>query len=319
LFFSARAAVWGRTYLPRRPEEGQNRATALGIRGKSDNCDRYWQRLYAKGPVQFRRILRALLNRPGGRLTTYGERHLIASLLSLVPVPLPRLFLLFGTDKQKFGGHSYGGTYKGLFRGLRYRRLKLLEIGVLRGESLLAWRAYFPRAVTVGLDLDDKRALTAGKRTRVYQGDQGSAADLSRICAAEGPFDIVIDDGSHLSRHQLFSFLRLFPHIKDGGLYVIEDVQTSFWSGNVAECEWDGRHITDPQFAHTCYGWFLDLAKYLNHAEFKTLDDVDGTKMKLGEQIRRIVFEHNIIVVEKGPNTEPSNLIHRPTMKAGIG
>ncbi len=163
------------------------------------------------------------------------------------------------------------------------------------------------------MDIDDKTGLAAGNNTRIYQGDQSSTADLSRLCAAEGPFDIVIDDGSHQSRHQLISFLHLFPYLKDGGLYVIEDVQTSFWSGYIAGSEWDGRPIADPQFAGTCFGWFLDLAKYLNHAEFMTLDGVDGEKLKLAEQIRWIVFEHNIIALEKGPNIEPSNILRRPT------
>jgi hypothetical protein len=257
--------------------------------------------------MAFRRILRTLLNRPNGRLTTYRDRHRIASLLALVPVPLPHILALFGTDKQRPDQHSYGEVYKRLFRGLRYRPLRILEIGVLNGDSLLAWRAFFPRAVTVGMDINDRRSFSMGTRTRVYQGDQGSAADLSNICSAEGPFDIVIDDGSHLSRHQRFSFLQVFPHLKDGGLYVIEDVQTSFWQGQVGQDDWDGHNVTDPQFAQTCYGWFLALAKYLNHAEFMTLEGVDGEMMKLGEQIRRIAFEHNIIVIEKGPNKERSN------------
>jgi hypothetical protein len=272
-----------------------------------------------KRPVRFTSILRTLVNKQDGRLTTYGDRHRIASLLSLVPIPLPRILALFGSDKQRPGQHDYGKTYQRLFRGLRYRRLKILEIGVLTGDSLLAWRAYFPRAVTVGLDIEDKRALAMGDKTRLYQGDQSSAADLNRVCAAEGPFDIVIDDGSHQSRHQLFSFLQVFPHITDGGLYVIEDVQTSFWSGVVIRTQWDGRHITDPKFAHTCYGWFLDLARYLNHAEFETFDGIDSQKMELGQQTRRIVFEHNIIVVEKGANTQPSNFMRRPVMQADIG
>jgi hypothetical protein len=258
-----------------------------------------------------RSSLRRLRNKPDGRLTTYGDRHRIAALLSLAPIPLPRILAVFGSDKQRPGVHSYGGTYEELFHHLRYRQLKILEFGILSGDSLLAWRAYFPRAVTVGFDIRDKRALAAGKKTRVYQGDQGSTDDLKRVCTAEGPFDVVIDDGSHQSRHQLLSFLWVFPHVKDGGLYVIEDVQTSFWSGIVGGVQWDGQHITDPQFADTCYGWFLDLAKYANHAEFETLDGASAQKLQLGQQIRRITFAHNMIIVEKAPNTEPSNMMQR--------
>ena len=90
-----------------------------------------------------RAILRRLLNRSDGRLTTYHDRHRFAALMSLAPVSLPYVLALFGSDKQKPGEHSYGETYQRLFRRLRYRRLKILEIGVRSGASLSAWRAYF--------------------------------------------------------------------------------------------------------------------------------------------------------------------------------
>ena len=77
----------------------------------------------------------------------------------MLPIPLPRILRLFGSDKQKLGEHSYGEAYERLFRERRYRRLKILEIGILSGGSLLTWRAYFPWSVTVGLDIQDKRAL----------------------------------------------------------------------------------------------------------------------------------------------------------------
>ena len=151
------------------------------------------------GHAPFKHILLRFLNRPDGHLT-YGDRHRIAALLSMLPVPLPRILHLFGSDKQKAGEHSYGETYERLLRERRYRRLKILEIGLLSGSSLLAWRAYFPWSVTVGLDIQDRRALAVGSRTRVYQGDQSAADDIARLCVAEAPFDIVIDDGSHQCR-----------------------------------------------------------------------------------------------------------------------
>jgi hypothetical protein len=264
--------------------------------------------------MQLIKILHDIASNPEGRLTTYRDRHRIASLIALLPISLPRVLKMFGSDKHKHGHHNYGPAYERLFQSLRYRKLKILEIGVLAGDSLLAWRAFFPRAITVGLDVDDKSSLAIGKRTRIYHGSQAVSSDLDRLCAAEGPFDIVIDDGSHRSVDQLFTFERLFPHLRNGGLYVIEDVQTSFWSGVVIGMQWDGSHIDDPRFANTCFGWFLDLAKYLNHAEFETLDGVDSTKMQFGRQIGRIVFEHNIIAVWKCPNNDPSNCIRRASL-----
>jgi demethylmacrocin O-methyltransferase len=123
----------------------------------------------------------------------------------------------------------------------------------------------------------------------------------------EGQFDIIIDDGSHLSQHQLFSFYQTFPCLKDGGIY-IEDVQTSFWPGKETGTHWDGSRATEPEFRRTCYGEFLELAKYLNHAEFVTFKDTELAMVEMGRQIIRIAFEHNMIIVWKGSNEQPSNL-----------
>ena len=248
--------------------------------------------------------------RPGGQLTTFRDRHRIAALLSPLPLPLPTILSLFGSDKQRQGHHSYGGAYHALLRPVRYKPAKLLEIGLLSGASILAWRCFFPFATTIGIDIDPKDHM-AGDRTRIYLADQGSAADLDRLCAKEGPFDIIIDDGSHYNHHQIFSFQHLFPHLKDGGIYIIEDVQTSFWTGRLLNMTWDGSPIGAPEFPSTCYGYFLELAKYLNHAEFLTLDGTDPALVDLGRKITRISFEHNVITICKGSNDDPSNVVRR--------
>jgi hypothetical protein len=257
-------------------------------------------------------LLTRLVKRLTGRqssneqLTTYKERYRIAAVLSAAPLSLPRILQMFGSDKQRSGQHSYGSTYERLFRPKRYRPIKLMEIGLLGGASLLAWRCYFPFGTTIGIDIEDKPHL-AGPRTRVYQADQSSAAELADICRREGPFDIIIDDGSHLSRHQSFTFYEIFDSLKEGGVYVIEDVQTSFWSPLSVTSGWDGRHIDDPDFQRTCYGEFLELAKYLNHAEFMSTDGIDQKHLSMGKKIRQIAFEHNLILILKGKNEQPSN------------
>jgi len=245
------------------------------------------------------------------QLTTYRDRHIIALILAWCPLPLPTLLRFFGSDKHRAGQHSYGYTYHELFRRFRFRNIKLLEIGVFKGDSLLAWRAFFPFGTVVACDIEPKQHL-AFKRTRVHRIDQGSSTDLARLCQDEAPFDIIIDDGSHLSKHQISTFYLLFDHLKSDGVYVIEDVQTSFWPGIVAQVSWDGTTIDDPKFTNTCVGEFLELSKYLNHAEFVSLNGVDTARISVAKRIRRIAFEHNLIIVMKGANDEPSNFIRRP-------
>ena len=127
------------------------------------------------------------------------------------------------------------------------------------------------------------------------------------LCVQEKAFDVIIDDGSHLNQHQIFTFETLYPFVKDGGVYVIEDVQTSYWSSD----GWDGANINNPGFEKTCVHYFLNLAKYLNHSEFTDLKGVDNKSLELAKSIKQIIFEHNLIIVIKRANIQPSNILRR--------
>lgn len=236
-----------------------------------------------------------------GRLTSYRDRYWIAAGLSILPLRLEWVMRLFGSDKQQEGQHAYGRSYHEMFRALRHRPIKLLEVGVLSGSSLTAWRAFFPRATVVGCDIRPKAHLNY-RRIRTYLTDQSNPTDLAALAAAEGPFDVIIDDGSHVNAHQVTTFYSLFEHLRDGGTYVIEDSQTSFWPG-----PFGGAHVSDPAFAQTCIGEMLELAKYLSHAEFRSSEGIDPRRLAHARNIRRISFEHNMIILNKGDNNLPSN------------
>jgi hypothetical protein len=244
-------------------------------------------------------------------LFNYRLSSLLARAVSLLPLPMWWLFAVFGSDKHAPGWHSYGATYGSLFRRWKYRPMRLLEIGIggygghLGGRSLLAWQAYFAFGHIVAADIVPKQVL-AGLHRRIVELDQSSAAGLAAFAAGETPFDIIIDDGSHFSAHQILTFEQLWGSLKDNGIYVVEDVQTSFWPGTVAGVEWDGADIQDPVFGRTCYGYFLELAKYVNHAEFRPTAATDAHLIKLAGQIKQITFEHNLIILRKGDNNERS-------------
>jgi hypothetical protein len=245
------------------------------------------------------------------RFLRYRASVLIATPLSFLPIPLRILLKWANSDKELPGHHSYGRTYDRLFRHLKYRPIRLLEIGIggyessLGGRSLLAWRAYFPFARIVAFDIEPKPGL-AGGRVTIYQADQTSMPDLNRIAAKEGPFDIVIDDGSHLNAHQIFTFHALFPAVRPGGLYIVEDVQTSYWPGRIGGINWDGATVDSPAFDGTACGYFANLTKYLNHAEFIPGQVLDERMLGVAKEIANIQFEHNLIVVTKGENVEAS-------------
>lgn len=146
--------------------------------------------------------------------------------------PLSELAIRNGTDK--FGYHCYTPNYHKLFLRFRDRRLKILEIGVggyqdedRGGQSLATWRDYFPQAEVTGIDIQ-KKVLDLGPRVAIRQGSQVDAEFLAALVEERGPFDLIIDDGSHRNEHVVESFRLLFPGLVPGGVYVVEDVQTSF-------------------------------------------------------------------------------------------
>ncbi|MDH5212461.1 MAG: class I SAM-dependent methyltransferase, partial [Betaproteobacteria bacterium] len=173
-----------------------------------------------------RLVLNLRRNIPPG---TPLDRHLqrFAGLAGWFGAELDLLAALYGTDK--FGEHDYTPVYDELMRASRRKAVRLLEVGVggyegaLGGESLRMWASYFRRGRITGIDLYDKTALSAGRVT-VYQCSQVDEPKLTALAKELGPFDFIIDDGSHLNAHQIETFGILWPHLKDGGTYIVEDV-----------------------------------------------------------------------------------------------
>ena len=94
------------------------------------------------------------------------------------------------------------------------------------------WREFFPRASIYGFDIDDFSGVQL-ERCNILQGDMSSEADLSLLVDAIGePIDIIIDDASHASHHQQIALGNLFPYLRSGGLYIIEDL---YWQDPAVE------------------------------------------------------------------------------------
>jgi hypothetical protein len=114
--------------------------------------------------------------------------------------------------------------YRRLLLGLGRVPQGILEIGVKGGGSTALWKAVFPAARVVGMDLKLRRWLRESDDGVVYvEGDQADRARLEQIAAEHGPFDLVIDDGSHISDDQAITMRSLLPHVLPGGLYIVED------------------------------------------------------------------------------------------------
>ncbi len=177
----------------------------------------------------------------------------------------------YGSDKGTiwFEKHNYARVYDAILGQNATRAIKLLEIGLLhpqddrwidlRGSpetndgksnyapSLSMWRDFFPNAEIHGLDRNDFSSVVL-ERCVIHRGDSSSADDLARV-TAYGPFDCVIDDGSHASAHQQIALGKLFPHVNPGGYYFIEDLH---WQP--MDLETSGLHTTRTMLANFING-----------------------------------------------------------------
>jgi len=132
-----------------------------------------------------------------------------------------------GTDKGPLG-HNYTPYYDMFFAPLRDKPITLFEIGVWEGASLKMWEEYFHNAEIVGADLHNK-TIYETDRIKTIIMDQSSENHLfSAQFAYANSTDIIIDDGSHKAEDQILSFETLFPDLRPGGMYCVEDTLCSY-------------------------------------------------------------------------------------------
>ncbi len=147
-------------------------------------------------------------------------------------------------DSDKIGHLK---LYDQIFEPYVHQKIALLELGVLKGGSLLLWRDYFPFGTIVGIDIKLPDGFDPGERIHIFEGSQADPQFLSQVANNVTPegFDIIIDDASHLGELTKTAFWHLFHnHLKPNGLYVIEDWGTGYWR------DWpDGKRLNLESYA----------------------------------------------------------------------
>jgi SAM-dependent methyltransferase len=130
---------------------------------------------------------------------------------------------------RDWNGKALTDHYEPFLQGVRDEPIRLLELGVKHGASLRMWKAYFPAATIVGVDLDEAATWAGEPRIEIVIGDQSDPATVRRaLDVAGGPFDVICDDGGHHARDQLGALELLWSHLVPGGVYLIDDVHTSY-------------------------------------------------------------------------------------------
>jgi hypothetical protein len=167
----------------------------------------------------------------------------------------------YGTDKSS-EIHNYCDKYAKYLPFERYDKLNILEIGILDGKSLLTWKEYFYRSNILGIDINPDCKQYEESRISVEIGSQADGNFLSRTWQQYGPFDMILDDGSHMNEHVIYSFQHLWGSVKSGGVYVIEDIGTSYWD------EWGGGYLRN----NTSMEYFKKLSDDINFRGLQNFD-----------------------------------------------
>ena len=129
---------------------------------------------------------------------------------------------MIGTDKGT--AHSYVSVYDELLSGYVGKGINFLEIGVASGKSLLMWQEFFVNAKVHGVDIAVKpEALLSHSEIEFRQASSCDSIAMNDFVKGT-EFDVIIDDGSHKINDQLRTLEVLFPRLRVGGLYIVEDI-----------------------------------------------------------------------------------------------
>ena len=176
----------------------------------------------------------------------------------------------------------------------------VLEIGVDKGGSLELWNNFFENANIYAIDINsDIRNINFSFSVDIEIGDQTDKEFLQNYVYSKPDFDIIIDDGGHYMDQQLMSLIYLFPKLKHGGIYIIEDVHTSYSKG------YNGGFRDPNSFLEHC----KSLVELLN-LEFITEVNPPDDLARLFFDLNNITFYNSVIVLEKKtrPKIEPANV-----------
>lgn len=179
----------------------------------------------------------------------------------------------------------------------------ILEIGVSQGGSLEMWQAYFgPRVRIVGVDINPACKQFESEGVQIFIGDQEDRAFLKSLAEQVPAIDILIDDGGHTMRQQINTFEELFPHVTENGVYLCEDLHTSYWP------QWGGGY----RKADTFIEYSKNFIDYINawHSQTDKLKVTEFTK-----STHSLHYYDSVLVIEKRAMREPS---HSKTGRATI-
>lgn len=192
-------------------------------------------------------------------------------------------------EKRSIKWDNYFEIYERYFRKYVGKNPEVLEIGIAEGGSLELWSKYFQNGQIWGVDIDQKCLdyKYAQENIHLVFGDQSSADFWDWFMKDRPKFDIIVDDGSHVNDHQILSLIKLFPHLKEGGIYMIEDTHTSYWQ------QWGGGlHKKD-----TCVEFSKGLVDLLHKQHVQA--EAPQAMVQIFNNLKSVTYYNSVIVLEK--------------------
>ena len=168
----------------------------------------------------------------------------------------------------------------------------IIEIGVEQFNSIKMWLELFKNSHIYGYDININ---DAGEKYTIFKGDQSKEDDLDRfINIIKTPIYFINDDGSHIPEHQVLTFNKLFPILEDGGIYIIEDIETSYWTKGDIYNYPTNYGYKNPNSVVELFKNIIDCV----NSEF--LQENINSPIKHLDNIKMISFAYNCIIIEKG-------------------
>ena len=186
--------------------------------------------------------------------------------------------------------HNYLSAYATHLESIRSDIKSVLEIGLETDRSIKMWQEYFPNAQIHGVDINPSNKIFETDRIKIFIGDQGDNNFLNTV---PGPFDVIIDDGSHHPRDIISTFRYLFPRLSSGGYYAIEDLEL--------DLSWEREALN---FLKS----LVDNINYwptgLKPEEWPELNEFDKESSWWDKNVLSISFYRYLTVIQKGANPQ---------------